>query len=84
MDMDEMTSDNPRKFDGTFDGVGGKYACTGGTCSATANADGQFTMFEGTWTFTPDYLGPNGVADGWMRTVTIWTRILLRWLTRIF
>ena len=44
-DTDEMTSDNPRKFDGTFDGVGGKYACTGrnGICSATADADGVFT-----------------------------------------
>lgn len=65
MDMEQMTSDNPRKFDGTFDGVDGKYACTttDTSCSATANADGEFTAFEGTWTFTPDYLGADGVVD---------------------
>ena len=65
-DTEEMTSDNPRKFDGTFDGVDGKYACTGSektTCSATADADGEFTEFGGTWTFTPDYLGADGVAN---------------------
>ena len=63
-DTAEMTSDNPRKFDGTFDGVDGKYECTGESiCSATANADGEFTAFVGTWTFTPDYLGADGVAD---------------------
>ena len=61
---DGMTSDNPRKFDGTFDGVGGKYRCEGeDICSATAGADGEFTGFAGMWTFTPDYLGADGKAD---------------------
>ena len=37
-------SDNPKKFDGMFDGVPGQYACTtAADCSATANAKGELT-----------------------------------------
>ena len=60
-----MTSDNPREFDGTFDGVDGKYdVYRSTTCSATTDADGEFTAFVGMWTFTPDYLGADGEVDG--------------------
>ena len=59
------TRDFPRKFPGTFDGVSGTYECTAtgnDVCSVTADAKGAITGFGagGDWTFTPDFLGPDG------------------------
>ncbi len=55
---------SPRKFDGTFGGVDGEYACTGDTCTATTDDKGEFTAaLVGAWTFTPAYLGEDGESQ---------------------
>ena len=46
--------DDGVKFDGMFHGVAGTFECTGATCSATNNADGELDTLTGDWTFTPD------------------------------
>ena len=48
---DDDTDDN-RKFDGSFHGVMGEYACTD-TCTAITNMDGELVTLTGTWTLTP-------------------------------
>ena len=57
------SSDDPKKFDGTFDGVPGQYACTtSDDCSATINAKGELTALVGDWTFIPAYLGEDEMS----------------------
>ena len=60
-DENPETTDNPSSFAGTFNGITGKFGCTG-TCSVTADTTG-ITDVMGTWTFTPDYLGPDGMSQ---------------------
>ena len=55
------STDDPKQFPGTFDGVLGTYECTtAGDCTATADGKGALTSLDGTWTFTPDYFGEDG------------------------
>ena len=61
-DMDEDTTENPGSFDGTWNGVPGKFGCTGDVCSVTANTE-TITAMVGMWTFTPAYLGADGMLD---------------------
>ncbi len=42
-----------RTLDGMFNGVPGKFACTGDTCSARTDSDGNLDQLVGVWTFTP-------------------------------
>ena len=43
---------NERVFDGTLDGTGGTYACTGNTCEVEL-VDGDVMFVMGNWIFTP-------------------------------
>ena len=60
---DTDDEDNPREFDGTYGGVNGEFKCTGDPCTIEANSDGMITVVSGTWTFVPDYLGPDGTSE---------------------
>jgi hypothetical protein len=57
------TSEHPKKFPGTFDGVAGQYSCTSAdNCTVVADGEGVVTAVTGDWTFIPAYLGPDGVS----------------------
>ena len=43
-----------RTLAGMFNGVPGEFACSGTTCSATSDTDGNLMSLVGDWTFTPD------------------------------
>jgi hypothetical protein len=53
-DTENVDESEESTFAGTFNGVPGKYMCTGTLCRATATADGMLSTLEGTWTFDPD------------------------------
>ena len=59
VDDDDTTEANQNEghpeFGGHFHGVPGEFACTG-TCTATADKDGNLSALGGTWTFTPTEL----------------------------
>ena len=42
-----------RTFPGSFNGVQGSYSCTGATCSASTDKDGNLSDLVGTWVFNP-------------------------------
>ena len=51
-DNDPATTDDNRKFMGSFHGVMGEYECTD-SCTAGRNSDGEFDTLTGNWQFTP-------------------------------
>ena len=55
---DGDTTANENEFAGSFHSIPGKYICTG-TCTATADNEGNLMTFDGQWTFTPD-AAPDG------------------------
>ena len=65
MDMDEEMRGG-QDFRGSFNGVPGKFACTG-TCTAGTDSMGMLDALGGTWTFTPDDVAedadPHMIAD---------------------
>ena len=54
-----------RTLDGMFNGVPGRFTCTGdpGACTAGTDSDGNLDALDGTWTFTPDS-GDHFIAGG--------------------
>ena len=56
MDMDEEMRGGT-EHEGTFHGIPGTFECTGGACTAMTDADGNLSMLDGMWTFTPDEAG---------------------------
>ena len=48
----EVDESEESTFAGMFNGVAGKYSCTG-TCTATTDEDGDLSELGGVWSFTP-------------------------------
>ena len=52
-----------RTLDGMFNGVPGKFSCSGGTCSAGTDDKGNLNALTGDWIFTPS-AGDHMIAGG--------------------
>jgi hypothetical protein len=66
-DGDTDTVDRSGNFDGTFNSVDGRFACTetctiGATKGATDQGISVITAITGVWTFIPAFLGPDGIS----------------------
>ena len=49
---------------GTFAGVSGTFTCTGDTCTASSDHEGNLSSLAGTWVFRPAGSGTGGHAEG--------------------